>query len=617
MGEFTLTDDVRHGEGRLSPSVFLCLAQLQSSRTPLFPNLRRLRIVNAHYSLDYLRLFLSPSLETLEIVGLDETCRSTLLSFLSAAVVEVPNLNTLILGPGRLSRDVVDACLSFSRLKRLELVDFISSADYQLLMDVGRLEHLETFVIGAQGIAYAPMPAILKAEREERARSAAEECRRRQIEDEEHRRQKCEEEECRRRKFEEEECCRRKLEAEEQERQRRFEEEVEERQRKAALPRRAGVCWMCRKRFIDEEKTQCKSCSKKILRQDQKIQELKDERRRHEEQRTLEIDCSAKGVKDPRASSTEYAWDSRQSEFSVQGSEDADEMEEDKVTGYGGIEEPEDLPVQKMDVSNGLRVSNLRKTSGSDACVSGAHASGGPLDGQPCRIFTKLLEVTICSGAEMMQDLVELIDSASVTLISLEMVPVQPSPSSSIASSPSRQFVATIDSALRRWAGTIAHVTLSGPPGIGSKLPDETVGALVRLPQLERLELSGWDVTPDISDCFCRPGNTNTSKLKVLHLPNDNNAISMPLSKLGSIAEACPNLLSLRCRLGNLLDIPNRDHSLFSSKPLSHSLETLTIGDANSPLDFEAILEVAQYIDNLFPKIEEIKPLEVGVHNSL
>jgi len=184
VGEFTLTDNVRPGEGRLSPSVFLCLAQLQSSLTPLFPNLRRLRIVNANYSLDYLRLFLSPSLETLEIVGLDETCRSTLLSFLSAAVVELPNLNTLILGPGRLSRDVVDACLSFSRLKRLELVDFISGADYQLLMDVGRLEHLETFVIGAQGIAYAPMPAILKAEREERARSAAEECRRRQIEDE-------------------------------------------------------------------------------------------------------------------------------------------------------------------------------------------------------------------------------------------------------------------------------------------------------------------------------------------------------------------------------------------------------------------------------------------------
>ena len=579
MGEFTLTDDVRHGEGRLSPSVFLCLAQLQSSRTPLFPNLCRLRIVNANYSLDYLRLFLSPSLESLEIVGLDETCRSTLISFLSAAVVEVPNLNTLILGPGRLSRDVVDACLGFSCLKRLELVDFISGVDYRLLQDLGRLEYLGMLVIDAQGVEYAPSLSILQAEDNERTRLAADE-------------------ECRRQTFNEDQECRRRLE-----------EVEEERKQKAAPPRPNPVCSMCGKRFKKgTRRTQCSSCKQKCLNQEQCIQE----------QRRLEMEWSAKVDDHPQASSPECELCfPQQNGFEGQEPKNEDEvMEEVGVVRRGVIEELVDFPVGKADVTGEVNASNFQRIDDSYTPEGSARPSSDSREEPSHRMFPKLLEVTIRAGAEMMQDIVELIDSASVGLLSLDMVPVQPSPLSSVATSPSRRFVATVDSALRRWAGTIVHVTLSGLPGVASKLPDETVRALVRLPQLEHLELSGWDVGPDIANYFCRLGDTNTSKLKVLHLPNDNNAISMSLSQLESIAEACPNLLSFRCRLGNLLDIPNRHHSLSGSKLLSHSLETLTIGDANPPMDFEAILEVAQYIDNLFPKIEEIKPLEGMVQNA-
>jgi len=215
VGEFTLTDNICDGNARLNPGVFLCLAQLRGSLAPLFPNLRRLRIVNAYYTLDYLRLFLSPSLETLEIVSVGEACRTNLLSFFSAAVVEVPNLGTLILGPGRLSRDIVNTCLGFHHLKHLELVNAVSEADYQLLKDIGRLKDLEAFVVNAQDVGYAPSRTILEADDAERARVIAK------------REHYCQQ-------IEEKRECRK-----------RFVEEVQECRRKAMVPRMKGECWMC------------------------------------------------------------------------------------------------------------------------------------------------------------------------------------------------------------------------------------------------------------------------------------------------------------------------------------------------------------------------------------
>ena len=493
----------------------------------------------------------------MEIAGLGEACRPALLSFLSAAVVEVPNLSTLILGPGQLSRSVVDACLGFDRLKHLELVDVVSEVDYQFLKNIGRLEHLETFVVDAQGVGYVPSPAILQVE-DERTRLIVDE------------------------------SCRQKFEEAKRESRRRFEEQVEERQRKAELPRKRGVCWMCQKRFKKKSKTQCSSCSQKILKQDQYIQEMKDESCQLEEQRRLEMECRAKAGEGPRVSNPEYK------------------------SGHGGTENSDDLLREKADVTDRLDSSYLRRIDHPRTYKSGAQDSSDPREGASHRMFPKLLEVTIHACAEVMQDLVELIDSSSIVLLSLDMVPVQPPPSSSVATTPSRRFVATIDLALRCWASTISHVTLSGLAGSALKLPDETVEALVRLPQLEYLDINGWDTTLIITDYLCRLEDTNSSKLKVLHLPNNNN--SMPLSKLRSIAEAFPNLLSLRCRINNPLDIPHQ--SVSGVEPLSHSLKTLIVGDTHPPLDFEAVLEAAQYIDDLFPKIKDIKPLEGTAQNA-
>jgi len=541
VGEYTLTDDVRDREAKVNPSVFLCLAQLQSPHTPLFPNLRRLRIVNAHYSLDYLRLFLSPSLETLEIVGLSEACRATLLSFLSATVVEVPNLSTLILGPGRLSRDVVNICLGFARLKHLELVNAVSEADHRLLKDIGRLEHLETFVIDAQDVGYTPSQAILQAEDAERARVMAEE-----------------------------EPLRQKMEMKKRECQQRLEEEVEERQRKAALPRIAGICWICGDKCPKKGKrsTECKPC----------ILEEENERTMKEEEHKTYQDV-------------EQAW------------RNWEETQEEQRKCEEAVAECQ-------------RDKNGKYLYGSEAeskCQESADRKNNADQSDASPKFPKLLSITVRGSAEIMQDVVELITSASVVLLYLDMVPLRSWPSSSIAISIPR-FVGTVNSALLRWASTIAHVTLSGLPSLTSKLPDETVGALVRLPHLEHLEVNGWNVASNIVDYFCCPGDTKASKLKTLHLPNDSNAISMPLSKLQTIAEACPNIRSLRCRFDNLLDIPS--DSVPACIPIPHLLETLNVGDTQPRLDSEAVLEVARYIDNLFPKLKAIKPLDTIAQNA-
>ena len=591
MGEFTLTDDVQDGEGKLNPNVFLRLAQLQGPLAPLFPNLRRLRIVKADYSLDYLHLFLSPSLETLEIVGLGEDCQASLLSFLSAAVVEVPNLSNLIIGSGRLSCDVVNTCLGFYRLKHLELVNAVSEVDHRLLKDIGRLEHLETFVIDAQGVGYTPSQAILQAEEDERARVIAEE---------EHRRQRIEEEECAR-AVAQEEILRQQMEEFKRERQRRS-EAVEERQRKAVLPRISGTCWMCGRKTGPKgwpTGTVCKSCFRKENERRTEEEEQKSYQEREDAWRSWE-----------EAQEEKKRCEEAVAEFRRRIERDDLYLSEAESKYQESVEETE-----RKDNTDGLDTSATSSfPEADDGSVTQASIDRQEPLSHPK--FPKLLSITVCGSAEMMQDLVELVTSASVAHFCLDMVLAQPSPSSSIiATPPSMRFVATVDSSLRRWASTMAHVTLSSfLPSVVSKLPDETVGALVRLPHLEHLEVNGWDIASNIADYFCSPAAAKTTKLKALHLPIDGNTTFIPLSKLQIIAGACPNLLSLRCRFDHLLDIPSYSVPAQISSP--HLLETLSVGDILPSLGFGAILEVARYIDNLFPKIKDIKPLEGVAQNT-
>jgi len=164
VGDLTFSDNVRDGEGSIGPGVFLRLAQLQIPGHPLFPSLKRLRVIDANSSLDYLPLFLSPSLQILEVFGVPEDRRASFLSFITTAVDSAPHLVALFLGPGRIMRDALKMCLKFTRLKRLELANATASLDFQLLRDIGYLERLTHLLIDNGFATYDPSDAVKEAE---------------------------------------------------------------------------------------------------------------------------------------------------------------------------------------------------------------------------------------------------------------------------------------------------------------------------------------------------------------------------------------------------------------------------------------------------------------------
>jgi len=110
--------------------------------------------MNANASLAYLRLFVASSLRKLEIIGVPEDRGGPLLAFMKTVVVDVPDLQVLVLGPGRLSQGVLDTCLAFDHLQRLDLVDPVSSMHPKFLEALGRLESLETLNLDVRNTIY-------------------------------------------------------------------------------------------------------------------------------------------------------------------------------------------------------------------------------------------------------------------------------------------------------------------------------------------------------------------------------------------------------------------------------------------------------------------------------
>ena len=92
--EITFTDDKLPGDepslGSLLPQAFVRLAQLQDPNGTLFPSLQYLRFAGIPSVVDFLDLFLSPSLETFDITTTpsEATQWASLMSFLENAVDE-------------------------------------------------------------------------------------------------------------------------------------------------------------------------------------------------------------------------------------------------------------------------------------------------------------------------------------------------------------------------------------------------------------------------------------------------------------------------------------------------------------------------------------------------
>ena len=92
--------------------------------------------------------------------------------------------------------------------------------------------------------------------------------------------------------------------------------------------------------------------------------------------------------------------------------------------------------------------------------------------------------------------------------------------------------------------------------------------------------------------------------LRTLRLPLKETLIS--LSTLRIIAENCPELRCLEIRL-DTSTIPPSDTS---SKSLRHNLEVLTVGRVQlepSQTMLECQIQVARYLDSIFPYLKSIK----------
>lgn len=157
IGELTLGEEP--SESRLAPHVLARIAQLQDPTKPLFPFLHCLRILNTSPYLDFLHLFLSSALTTLQLTAIsdDNPSYCSVLSFLESAIDQAPRISTFI-GSGQIQDDILGISLRYQNLRSLQLVDVGISITGQLLQDIGSLQHLEEFEIVHSGTSPYAIP---------------------------------------------------------------------------------------------------------------------------------------------------------------------------------------------------------------------------------------------------------------------------------------------------------------------------------------------------------------------------------------------------------------------------------------------------------------------------
>jgi len=97
--------------------------------------------------MDYLDLFVTPSLEAIEITGVSEDHFDAFYSFFTTLADEVPGLSSLILGPGSVPNIVMGMSLTFRHLQRLEFMNISTSFTFDFLENIGRLESLQSLTV--------------------------------------------------------------------------------------------------------------------------------------------------------------------------------------------------------------------------------------------------------------------------------------------------------------------------------------------------------------------------------------------------------------------------------------------------------------------------------------
>ena len=153
--EFILTDDQPENiRPIIAPSTFFHIAQFLEPNSGLLPSLLRLRIIRADTYFACLHLLHTPSLKALEAINVPDHQQPTFFSFLTALVHRAPFLEDLILGLGRFPSKSLQVILKFTHLRQLELRDAASTFDFTFLQDIGALPNLESFILDARSCKY-------------------------------------------------------------------------------------------------------------------------------------------------------------------------------------------------------------------------------------------------------------------------------------------------------------------------------------------------------------------------------------------------------------------------------------------------------------------------------
>jgi len=533
VGELSLTETCGAQAGEMShlaPQVFACLAHLQDPNDTLFPSLYRLCITGTSTALDFLHLFLSASLSTLEFaeIPVHGPRYSSLLSFLASAIDEAPYIKTILFGPGQVPNRILDTFLKYRCLHRLELSEVTLPITYLVLESIGSLEQLEAFVLRDAGTSsYVPSkPAGSTSQ-------------------------------------------------------------------KPVLPAAQKAKFSFGKDSSDESDDSFPNSSIKPS--------------------SAEIIAAATAAASgttlaPKRSPSPSEW----SHCSSPEPTPPTSMSGNLVAA--GVEEV----IQVVDNFSVPENSSVR--------------SG--------KFFTLLKELTIAGSPELIEDLINYVSSPDVRQLSITFraavkpssrsvaQPSKPTPTTSgimrsrskitakkASPSPEKTIVYVpqkeesrifqqIRLSMQKWAKTLGSVSLCGDgttkPAIS--FPNDLFESLLLGQYTEKLELTNFDLD-SVDSSLRRLKEVTPSKLKILHLPFHISTSGISLSRLRHIAQYCPQLTSFRCRFKHLSNIPTYD----VPDPLSHQLEVLSVVNAEPHPEHHRLLQIAGYLDILFPNLKWIE----------
>ncbi|KAF8179862.1 hypothetical protein BJ912DRAFT_637744 [Pholiota molesta] len=237
-----------------------------------------------------------------------------------------------------------------------------------------------------------------------------------------------------------------------------------------------------------------------------------------------------------------------------------------------------------------------------------------PIPYSPKGGFYKLTTLHIVAKLDLMSTLMDMIESSKLVDISLTSTKLLrrkkgTGPGSKMMMLKPK-FEAVLRTVLASWAHSLATVRIcyqkASPDDPHAELELSAFQSLLSLPHLRHLEISGLTMSLDFGDALHHLSTlTQPSGLETLHLPIDLGAKGISLSRLRGILESCPSLTSFQCGFKHLSNVP-----FLPEDDVTFGVKKLAVGNPVAHDNRRRLMEVAQYLDALFPKLESIETQE-------